>query len=115
MKRPYSTSSFETLIHKIHGKLPFAGIGVDIIIGFPSETDAQFENTFRFIEKLPVSYLHVFPFSARKGTPAYHFKGKVACQPRQKAPGHCPENPRQTDVFPQGRDLQLSNRFVGKK
>jgi threonylcarbamoyladenosine tRNA methylthiotransferase MtaB len=78
MKRPYSTSLFETLIHKIHGKLPFAGIGVDIIIGFPSETDAQFENTFRFIEKLPVSYLHVFPFSARKGTPAYHFKGKVA-------------------------------------
>jgi threonylcarbamoyladenosine tRNA methylthiotransferase MtaB len=78
MKRPYSTSSFETLIHRIHEKLPFAGIGVDTIIGFPSETDAQFENTFRLIEKLPVSYLHVFPFSARKGTPAYHFKEKVA-------------------------------------
>ncbi len=80
MKRPYSASFFEALIHKIHDKLPFAGIGVDTLIGFPSETDAQFENTFRLIEKLPISYLHVFPFSARKGTPAYHFSGKVTSQ-----------------------------------
>lgn len=80
MKRPYSASFFEALIHKIHDKLPFAGIGVDTLIGFPSETDAQFENTFRLIEKLPISYLHVFPFSARKGTPAYHFSGKVASE-----------------------------------
>ncbi len=78
MKRPYSASFFEGLIHKIHAKLPSAGIGVDTLIGFPSETDAQFENTFTLIEKLPISYLHVFPFSARKGTPAYHFSGKVA-------------------------------------
>jgi threonylcarbamoyladenosine tRNA methylthiotransferase MtaB len=78
MKRPYSASLFEALIHKIHTKLPFAGIGVDTLVGFPGETDAQFENTFRLIEKLPISYLHVFPFSPRKGTPAFHFKGKVA-------------------------------------
>jgi len=80
MKRPYSASSFESLIHRIHDKLPHAGIGVDILIGFPSETDEQFENTFKLIERLPVSYLHVFPFSARKGTPAYHFQGKVASE-----------------------------------
>jgi len=77
MKRPYTTSLFEEIIHKIHEKIPSAGIGVDTLIGFPSETQKQFENTYNLIEKLPVSYLHVFPFSARKGTPAFHFNNKV--------------------------------------
>jgi len=78
MKRPYSSSFFEDIVLKIHEKLPFAGIGVDTLIGFPTETDRQFENTFELIEKLPISYLHVFPFSARKGTPAFHFNNKVS-------------------------------------
>ena len=77
MKRPYDASLFEEIIHKIHEKIPSAGIGVDTLIGFPSETKEQFENTYELIEKLPISYLHVFPFSARKGTPAYHFDNKV--------------------------------------
>lgn len=77
MKRPYDTSLFEQIIHKIHDKIPSAGIGVDTLIGFPSETEEQFENTYRLIEKLPIAYLHVFPFSARKGTPAWHFDHKV--------------------------------------
>ncbi|MCK5695109.1 MAG: tRNA (N(6)-L-threonylcarbamoyladenosine(37)-C(2))-methylthiotransferase MtaB [Desulfobacula sp.] len=77
MKRPYDASLFEEIIHKIHEKIPSAGIGVDTLIGFPSETDEQFENTYQLIKKLPISYLHVFPFSARKGTPAYHFDNKV--------------------------------------
>ncbi len=77
MKRPYDSALFEDVIHKIHAALPFAGIGVDTLIGFPSETDQQFENTYNLIERLPVSYLHVFPFSRRKGTLAYHFDNQV--------------------------------------
>ena len=77
MKRPYDVALFEDVIHKIHEKIPSAGIGVDTLIGFPSETEKQFENTYELIKKLPISYLHVFPFSARKGTPAYHFDNKV--------------------------------------
>jgi threonylcarbamoyladenosine tRNA methylthiotransferase MtaB len=77
MKRPYDADLFENIIWKINKKLPFAGIGVDTLIGFPGETQKQFENTYNLIEKLPVSYLHVFPFSARKGTPAFHFAKKV--------------------------------------
>ncbi|HCY84129.1 MAG TPA: tRNA (N(6)-L-threonylcarbamoyladenosine(37)-C(2))-methylthiotransferase MtaB [Desulfobacteraceae bacterium] len=77
MKRPYTAEQFIRVIEKIHCTLPHAGIGLDIIIGFPGETDAQFENTYALVERLPVSYLHVFPFSARKGTPAFHFKPKV--------------------------------------
>ncbi|HGY11700.1 MAG TPA: radical SAM protein, partial [Desulfobacterales bacterium] len=77
MKRPYDAALFEKVIHKIHKNIPTAGIGVDTLIGFPSETDEQFENTYQLIKKLPISYLHVFPFSARKGTPAFHFDNKV--------------------------------------
>lgn len=78
MKRPYTAGYFEEMILKLHGKLPFAGIGVDILVGFPGETDRQFDNTLDLIQRLPLSYLHVFPFSARKGTPAYHFGNRVA-------------------------------------
>ena len=77
MKRPYTAALFEDIIFKMIDQIPNVGIGVDILVGFPSETDEQFENTFKLIEKLPVSYLHIFPFSARKGTPAFHFKPKV--------------------------------------
>jgi len=77
MKRPYDVAFFKEMIHKIHEKLPFAGIGVDTLIGFPSETDEQFNNMYELIKALPVSYLHVFPFSRRKGTPAYHFDHQV--------------------------------------
>lgn len=77
MKRPYSTADFASVIHNIHATLPHAGIGLDVLIGFPGETDAQFENTYELVKRLPVSYLHVFPFSPRKGTPAFHFNPKV--------------------------------------
>jgi threonylcarbamoyladenosine tRNA methylthiotransferase MtaB len=80
MKRPYTGEFFKELIVKIHNMLPDAAIGVDVLIGFPGESQAAFENTFSLIEKLPISYLHVFPFSARKGTPAYTFNGKVAAK-----------------------------------
>ncbi|OGR13679.1 MAG: tRNA (N(6)-L-threonylcarbamoyladenosine(37)-C(2))-methylthiotransferase MtaB [Desulfobacterales bacterium RIFOXYA12_FULL_46_15] len=77
MKRPYDSIFFKDMVQMIHEILPFAGIGVDALIGFPSETDKQFENTYELIKSLPISYLHVFPFSARKGTPAYHFDQKT--------------------------------------
>ncbi|OGR41777.1 MAG: tRNA (N(6)-L-threonylcarbamoyladenosine(37)-C(2))-methylthiotransferase MtaB [Desulfobacula sp. RIFOXYB2_FULL_45_6] len=77
MKRPYDSFFFKDMVQMIHAILPFAGIGVDALIGFPSETNKQFENTYELIENLPISYIHVFPFSARKGTPAYHFNPKT--------------------------------------
>jgi len=80
MKRPYNAALFEDIIHKINRTIPNAGIGVDTLIGFPGETEKQFQNTYNLIEKLPVSYLHIFPFSPRKGTPAFSFKNKVDSQ-----------------------------------
>jgi len=77
MGRPYSPQFFGDLINKIHRFLPDAAIGVDALIGFPGESDSAFENTYNLIEKLPISYLHVFPFSARPGTRAANLPDKV--------------------------------------
>ncbi|MFH0778291.1 MAG: tRNA (N(6)-L-threonylcarbamoyladenosine(37)-C(2))-methylthiotransferase MtaB [Candidatus Eisenbacteria bacterium] len=70
MGRPYSAGEYAERIGKIHSRLPDACVGTDVIAGFPGETDVDFDKTVRLIERLPVSYLHVFPFSERPGTPA---------------------------------------------
>ncbi|UCD31348.1 MAG: tRNA (N(6)-L-threonylcarbamoyladenosine(37)-C(2))-methylthiotransferase MtaB [Desulfobacterales bacterium] len=77
MNRPYTRALFQDLIIKINKHLPDAAIGVDTLIGFPGETENAFANTYALLENLPVTYLHVFPFSARGGTPASMFPGKV--------------------------------------
>ena len=77
MNRPYSSSFFRDLIFQIRASIPDAAIGVDVLIGFPGETEAAFENTYVLIKKLPITYLHVFPFSARAGTPASRYPHKV--------------------------------------
>ncbi|MEA1901829.1 MAG: tRNA (N(6)-L-threonylcarbamoyladenosine(37)-C(2))-methylthiotransferase MtaB [Thermodesulfobacteriota bacterium] len=77
MRRPYTRSMFRKLLYRIHELIPDAAIGVDTIIGFPGETEEAFENTYNLIEELPATYLHVFPFSSRKGTPASSFPDKV--------------------------------------
>jgi threonylcarbamoyladenosine tRNA methylthiotransferase MtaB len=77
MHRDYSCSFFEDLIFRIKMQLPDAAIGIDLLIGFPGETENAFENTYSLIEKLPVTYLHVFPFSPRPGTPADKYPQKV--------------------------------------
>jgi len=77
MNRPYRQKDFRNRIQAIHRALPDAAIGADIMIGFPGETDQAYQNTLSFIKSLPLSYLHVFPFSPRKGTPAYTFPGRV--------------------------------------
>ena len=80
MHRPYDRDYFRALVQGILDRVPNAAIGVDTLIGFPGETDEAFENTFDLIKSLPVAYLHVFPFSARKGTPAFSFKEQVPAQ-----------------------------------
>ena len=77
MRRPYSRDQFLHIVTQIHSKMPHAAIGVDVLVGFPGESEAAFANTLDLIDQLPVSYLHVFPFSARKGTPAMAFKERV--------------------------------------
>jgi len=65
MHRRYNTALFRQRVELIKQKIPFACIAVDVITGFPGETDDEFEQTFNFISSLPLSYLHVFPYSDR--------------------------------------------------
>jgi threonylcarbamoyladenosine tRNA methylthiotransferase MtaB len=80
MKRPYTAKDFRELVTKIHDQLPDAAIGVDTLIGFPGETEAAFENTYALVKQLPVSYLHVFPFSSRPGTVAAKYPNKISAE-----------------------------------
>jgi len=70
MNRPYGPGTLLDLIARIHGADPAINIGSDVIVGFPGETDEQFETCRRFIAGLPFGYLHVFTYSPRKDTPA---------------------------------------------
>ncbi|MBO4656003.1 MAG: tRNA (N(6)-L-threonylcarbamoyladenosine(37)-C(2))-methylthiotransferase MtaB [Bacteroidales bacterium] len=77
MKRRYQRSLFESKILKIKQLMPDACIAIDIIAGFPGETEADFEDSYGFVKNLPLSYLHVFTYSRRPGTPAAAMKEQV--------------------------------------
>jgi threonylcarbamoyladenosine tRNA methylthiotransferase MtaB len=77
MNRHYGPRQFEGLINHIYMKIPLAAIGVDVMVGFPGEGDRAYNNSYSLINNLPISYLHVFPFSPREGTPAAKFSGQV--------------------------------------
>jgi len=70
MRRPYNARIYGSLVERLSRAIPDLGLGADVIVGFPGETDADFEVTRALIEALPVSYLHVFSYSDRKGTEA---------------------------------------------
>jgi len=73
MNRGYDRSLISLLIKDLHQSIPNLAIGADVIVWFPGETEERFEQTWQLIETLPFSYLHIFPFSRRKGTPAAQF------------------------------------------
>lgn len=77
MNRPYDSSFYAELIRNIKHVQPGAGLGADVIVGFPGETDDEFEQTRQLLESLPLSYLHVFTYSPRRDTPAAKLSGRV--------------------------------------
>ena len=77
MHRKYRPWHYREKIEKIRGAMPGAAIGADVMVGFPAETDAEFEATRQMVEDLPFTYLHVFTYSARPGTPAAEMKNQV--------------------------------------
>jgi threonylcarbamoyladenosine tRNA methylthiotransferase MtaB len=77
MHRKYRPWHYRAKIEKIRAAMPTAAIGADVMVGFPGETDSEFEATRRMIEDLPFTYLHVFTYSARPGTPAAEMANQV--------------------------------------
>jgi threonylcarbamoyladenosine tRNA methylthiotransferase MtaB len=87
--------------------MPDASIGVDILVGFPGENQTAFENTCALIEKLPISYLHVFPYSPRPGTPASGFADKVRSDVIQ-------ERSEKLRVLGNKKRMEFYRSFMGK-
>ncbi len=78
MLRPYTTKRFAGLVEEIRSRIPEAGIGTDVIAGFPGENEKEHKESLRFVERMPFSYLHVFPYSDRSGTAASKMEDKVS-------------------------------------
>ncbi|HEX9656384.1 MAG TPA: tRNA (N(6)-L-threonylcarbamoyladenosine(37)-C(2))-methylthiotransferase MtaB [Bacteroidota bacterium] len=77
MRRRYSAGMYRKLLDKILLRIPHCGIGIDVIVGFPGETDEEFDRTQKFLDEIPASYLHVFTYSERLNTPASSFPHQV--------------------------------------
>jgi threonylcarbamoyladenosine tRNA methylthiotransferase MtaB len=77
MRRPYTIEYYASLVDDIRARIPNASIGSDIIVGFPGETDEDFEQLASYLERSPLTHVHVFPYSDRPGTPASAMAGKV--------------------------------------
>ncbi len=77
MGRPYDRERFREQVAAIKSAAPDAAIGSDVLVGFPGETPEAFDATVSLIDELPLTYIHVFPFSPREGTPAFHYPDPV--------------------------------------
>ncbi len=77
MRRPYNVAMYRGLVERLTAAIPRLGLGADVIVGHPGETEADFETTVSLVNELPFSYLHVFSYSDRKGTEAARLPGRV--------------------------------------
>ena len=80
MHRKYRPWHYRGKIEKIRAAMPMAAIGADVMVGFPGETDDDSDETVRTVEALPFTYMHVFTYSARPGTPAAALRNQVPIQ-----------------------------------
>ena len=77
MRRNYNAKQYEHIVRRASEKISPLGLGADVIVGFPGESEASFEHTRKLIEELPFSYLHVFSYSPRSGTEAHNFRNNI--------------------------------------
>jgi threonylcarbamoyladenosine tRNA methylthiotransferase MtaB len=84
MKRRYRVRHYESRIRKAYALMPEAAYGADVMVGFPGETDGEFDESYTFLESLPFTYLHVFTYSERPGTPAAEMTGSVPVPVRKE-------------------------------
>jgi len=106
MNRHYDTAFFAGLLADLQQRNPVMAIGLDVICGFPGESEEHFARTFELLQRLPFSHLHVFPFSRRPGTPA-------ATMPDQIASAQIKERAARLRALGEEKLQQFSRRFVG--
>ncbi len=84
MRRGYTSAFYRQLVLELKERLPDLWLGTDVMVGFPGEGETQFQRTFQLLEALPVTSLHVFPYSTRPGTPASTMRGQISAFLKQK-------------------------------
>lgn len=107
MRRPYRARHYEDRLRKARALMPDAAIGADVMAGFPGETEAEFEENRAFIEALPFTYLHVFTYSPRPGTPAAAAPEQVPVRVRK-------ERSRILRELGAKKNLEFRKSFVGR-
>jgi threonylcarbamoyladenosine tRNA methylthiotransferase MtaB len=108
MRRRYRAKHYADRIWKARRAMPLAAIGADVMVGFPGETDAEFEENRRFIAELPLTYLHVFTYSARPGTPAAEMANQVPVAVRR-------ERNRLLRELAAAKNLEFRRQMVGRR
>ncbi len=89
MRRPYTTAQYLERIEEIRARIPELSISTDLIVGFPGESDADFEDTAEFLKTCRFSFLHVFPFSPRAGTPAASMPEQISAEVKKQRAKIC--------------------------
>ena len=107
MRRNYNREQYIDVVHRATSTIPNLGLGADVIVGFPGETDAAFENTRKIIEDLPFSYLHVFSYSPRRGTEANEYKDDVPGNTKK-------ERNKILSELAKEKGMKFKNRFLKK-
>ncbi len=107
MRRKYTTEEYRRKIEQIREAMPGIAITTDVIVGFPGETDALFENGFQFIHDIQFAEMHVFPYSKRTGTPAAKFDAQVPEEVKNDRVHRLIELSNQSS-------LEYSKKFVGE-
>jgi threonylcarbamoyladenosine tRNA methylthiotransferase MtaB len=108
MRRNYDTAYYRDLLSKTRERLPEAALGSDIIVGFPGETDEQFEKSLAYFASLPLTYFHVFRYSERRGTAAASLPGPVPTVVKKRRA----QSMRQLGV---GKKEQFCRSFLGQR
>lgn len=108
MRRKYDTALYRQRVSKIKEVMPHCCIGVDVIVGFPGETDEEFEKTMNFLKELDISYLHVFTYSERANTKALDIESIVPLDVRR-------ERSKQLRILSEKKKRAFYNSFENKK
>jgi len=108
MQRRYKVKDYKDLINKVVGEIKDVGIGVDVIVGFPGETEDDFMETYNFIKELPISYLHVFTYSERPNTPAIEMEGNVDRFERKR-------RNNMLRILSEKKRIEFYNKMIGKE
>ena len=108
MHRRYRPKHYASRVRLARDLMPDAAIGADVMVGFPGETEAEFDETRAFVESLPFTYLHIFPYSERPGTPAAERDDQVP-EGVRKARG------RVLKALGLEKNLEFRHRFIGSK